>query len=150
MDSEFDLETFMGREVDDSSETRYTPCPEGDYTGIIDGVKCRGVTKQGSIITDIVWAVDDQTVRDATGMDNPTVRQTVFVDVENGAIAFGQNKNVQLGRLREAVGQNQAGKPWSLRMLEGGGPALIHVEHRANPDNPDDVFADVKRVTKAA
>ena len=144
--SEFDAESFMGREVNEHSETTYVPIPEGEYTALVERVTPRGTTRNGSVILDVHWAVDDEGVREATGMDNPIARQTLFIDLENGAIAFGKNKNVQLGRLRAALGQNQDGMSWSPMMLVGAGPATVKIEQRVSDDDPDVIYTDVKRV----
>ena len=55
---------------------------------------------------------------------------------------FGSNKNVKLGRLREALGQNKNGQAWSFGMLKGAGPIKVSIE----PDkkNPEDYSRVVK------
>ena len=57
---------------------------------------------------------------------------------------MGKNKNVQLGKLREALGQNGPGA-WSFGMLEGAS-GIVRIEHR---EWNDSVFADVKGVAAA-
>jgi hypothetical protein len=78
-------------------------------------------------------------------MAEPSVSQSLMLDMtESGALAVGTNKNVNLGRLREALGQNVSGRPWSPNMLQGQ-VARISVKHRLWEDK---TFAEVKGVVK--
>lgn len=144
MASVFNPDTFLNTTTTDANETTYTPVPEGEWTAVIKEIKPRAAKE--SAILDVVWGVDDQAVIDATGMKNPIVRQTVFLDLtEQGGLDKGKGKNVQLGKLREAVGQNQNGKPWQPGMLIGQ-VAKIKVGHRMYEGEPQ---AEVKGVAAA-
>jgi hypothetical protein len=78
------------------------------------------------------------------------VKQGIFVELEaDGSIAGGPNKNVKLGKVREAVGQNKAGKPWAPRQLIGAGPCIIRVTQRPDKDDPEVIYNDVGRVAAA-
>ena len=91
--------------------------------------------------------LDDQSVRDLLGLDEPTCRQTVWLDIgEQGQLEFGVNKNVALGKLREAFGQND-GKPWSPLMMMGQ-PAIVNVKHRLGSEGG--TFPEVKGVRAPA
>jgi hypothetical protein len=57
---------------------------------------------------------------------------------------MSKGKNVSLGKLREAVGQNKPGKPWSPAHLNGAQLDVL-VTHRADKDTGD-IYAEVKRV----
>jgi len=75
----------------------------------------------------------------------PRARQTVWLDVdESGGLDFGRGKNVQLGRLRAAVNQNNAGEPWQPNMLLGQ-TARCTIKHRLNTTD-NSMQADVKSV----
>jgi len=142
----FDPELFMSTSVDAEMATKYDPVPEGEYTGVIKSVAIRN-PKENMVILDVTWDIDDPALAERLGRESVTVRQSVFLDIsDSGGIAVGPNKNVGLGRLREAVGQNNPG-PWSPAMLEGAGPARITVEHRIDGEN---TYDGVKRVAKAA
>ena len=52
--------------------------------------------------------------------------------------------NVDLGRLRAAANLNNPGQPFNLNMLIGQ-PVKVLVTHRQNPDNPEEVYVEVKR-----
>ena len=140
--SEFNAESFMQTEVEGQLETEFTPIPEAEYNAVIKEVK-PDTTPKGSPLLELIWIIDDQSVRDLIGMDEPTVRQTIWLDInEQGGLDFGKNKNVGLGKLREALGQND-GKPWSPLMLLGQ-PATVNIKHRMGTEGG--VFAEVKGV----
>lgn len=46
-----------------------------------------------------------------------------------GHLEFGPNKNIALGQLRAAVGQNNPGESWSIRNLMGCHPFGFTVRH---------------------
>jgi hypothetical protein len=103
-------------------------------------------TPKESVILDIRWAVDDAGVKEETGLDEPTVRQSIFLDMnESGGLALGKGKNVQLGKLREALGLNDPAKAFSFAQIVGR-PARIAVIHDMYNNEPQ---AKVKAVTKA-
>ena len=137
----FDPDTFMSMQTEEASETTFRPIPEGEYNAVI--TKIEGRTPKGNSILDIFWAIDDESVRAETGMDNPSVRQSIFLDItKEGGLERGANKNIQLGRVRSALGQNNPGQPWSPGMMEGQ-VARVSIKHRVVDEN---VYSDVKGV----
>jgi len=140
--SEFNADQFMQTPVEGALETEFTPIPEGEYRAVIKEVK-PDTTSKGSPYLEVIWIIDDQGVRDLIGMGEPTSRQTVWLDVnESGGLAFGANKNVGLGKLRDALGQN-TGAPWSPNMLLGQ-PATVNIKHRMGSEGG--TFSEVKGV----
>ena len=124
--SDFNPASFMTEEQTIENATEFTPIPPNDYEAVIKDVK-PDVTPNGKPVLAVSWLIDSQEVRDFTGMDEPTCRQTIWLDLdEAGKLAGGMNKNVGLGKLRAALNQN-TGAPWSPSMLVGQ-PALVHVE----------------------
>lgn len=148
--STFDVNAFQNAQFDEASSTTYTPVPEGEFNAVIDKQEIR-TTSKGNVILDLTWKIDDATVAAETGMDNPSVRQSIFLDVsESGSLEFGKGKNVNLGRLREALGQNQSGQPWSFGHLLGQ-VAKVRVKHRIVRDDTsgeDRTYTDIAGVTK--
>lgn len=143
MSSVFNPDTFLNTTTTDANETSYTPIPEGEWKAQIKKIEPRGA-KEAALL-DVFWGVDEPEVVEQTGMASPIVRQSVFLDItETGGLDKGKGKNVQLGKLREAVGQNQNGKPWQPGMLIGQ-VAKIKVVHRMYLDAPQ---AEVRGVTK--
>lgn len=144
--SSFSPEIFLNTETESANATEYVPVPEGEFPASIKALKPRILT-DGRPILDVTWTVDDETVREETGMAEPVVRQSIWLDItESGGLDFGKGKNVSLGRLRESVGQNQSGKPWAPGMLVGQA-AKIKIEHSIDKRDGKTIQADVKAVT---
>lgn len=145
--STFNPDTFLNTEATEANATTYTPCPEGEPVAAIKAIKPRVLT-DGRAVLDVTWTVDDEEAREATGMAEPAVRQTLWLDItESGGLDFGKGKNVGLGKLREAVNQNSSGKPWTPGMLVGQ-VARIKIVHSIDKRDGVTIQADVKAVTK--
>jgi len=146
MDSTFNPDTFLNTETTEGNSTEFVPVPEGEYNGAISAIKPRS-TDSGAAILDVTYDIDDAEAAEVTGIKIPKVRQSIFLDItEQGGLDMGKGKNVQLGKLREAIGQNTAGKPWQPGMLIGQ-VARITVKHR---EWQGAIFADVKGVAALA
>ncbi len=154
MTGTFDPAAFMQTEVEGSLDTKYPTIPEGEYQGVIDKVEAR--TPKDSVIMEVFWKLDDDALREATGLDNPQVRQSIFLDVdaETGMMEMGQGKNIGLGRLREALNQNDGGA-WSPNYLIGQvanvtvGCRTVTTDKEGNelPEAEWKTYNDVKAVT---
>lgn len=143
--SAFNPDTFLNSETNEANATTYVPVPEGEFNASIKDVKPR-VLSDGRAVLDLSWIVDDEQARVETGMAEPLVRQTLWLDItEQGGLDFGKGKNVGLGRVREALGQNQSGKPWAPGMLIGG-VAKIKVTHSIDKRDNVTVQANVSSV----
>ncbi|MFQ5742011.1 MAG: hypothetical protein ACE5HV_00300 [Acidobacteriota bacterium] len=140
--STFDADTFMATEVEGAFETKYTPIPTANYTATIDSVLVRAAGD--GVVLDVTCLIHDEELAAKLGLERITVRAGIWLDLDprTGALLFGPNRNIKLGRLREAVGQNGP-KPWSFKMLEGAGPLLIAVV----PDKSGD-YNDIKSYAK--
>lgn len=152
--SNFDPDLFVQSTVEGEMSTQYVPIPEGEFPLRAHEVKGR-LSKNDNAILDITWIVEDDSVKEETGMDEPKVRQSIFLDVnEGGMLDLGKGKNVQLGRLREALGQNNGGA-WSPNMIVGNmvmglvTQRLVTTDSEGNelPEAEHKVFNDVKGVT---
>ena len=146
--STFNPEQFLSTEITELGETKYTPVPEGEWAAQVQKVDVKAITSKKSgdefTVLEITWNIPDERVKTSTGLDEPTVRQSIFLDLKaNGALDFGRNKNVPLSRLREAVGQQREGRPWALSHLIGS-QAIVLVKHRL--DDNGDPQADVSKV----
>ncbi|HYE38169.1 hypothetical protein [Methylocaldum sp.] len=148
-DTTFNVDAFQNAQFSDANSTEYVPVPVGEFPAVIDKQAIRQAKQ--SIILDVTWKIDSEEVARETGIENPTVRQSIFLDVnENGNLEFGKGKNVQLGRLREALGQNVAGQPWTFSHLVGQ-VAKVRIAHRADTTStPGNTImrAEVAGVTK--
>jgi len=146
----FDPDSFLNNSAEGEMQTQYEPIPEDDYMAVIEAVKPKQVeTKDGPrIVMDVTWAIDNPELAENLGRKNLTVRQSIWLDTtETGTLDAGPNKNVQLGRLREAVGQNGKGK-WKPADLIGAGPCLIRVVNNPDKNDPSRIYENVTRVTQ--
>ena len=148
--SQFNPDTFLNTEIDEEFETHFTPIPADDYQAIIGDVKPR-VTAKGQSILDVYYdLVDVDEIKKNLGVPELRVRQSIFLDInEHGGMEIGGNKNIKLGKLRKAVGQNQSGQPWAPSMLVGAGPVTVMVIEKPDADDPDTIYNEVKRVAGA-
>jgi hypothetical protein len=145
--TDFNPDTFMTEEQSGTLETSFTPIPEDEYTAIIKDVTA-GSTPNGAPKLDVQWLIDSEEVREFTGMDEPSCKQTIWLDLDdNGKLAMGANKNVGLGKLRDALGQND-GSPWSPAMLIGQ-PARVLIKHNPSGRGDGNVYANVVQVAAA-
>lgn len=142
----FDADSFLAAAVSGSNSTKVTPCPIGDYMGVIEKVAARQwQSKDGSktgISLDVFWLVEDEGVKQTLGRTEVVVKQGVMLDTIGGGLDMSEGKNVALGRLREATGTNDG--QFSFNMLPGQA-AKISVEHRVVGE---DTYAEVKKVGK--
>jgi len=154
--SAFDPDSFLDQEIDGGLTTEYTPVPEmDDAVAMIrpeGGLTVRQVTNKEtgkvSTILNIDWIVDEQDARDATGMNQPIARQSIFLDLnENGVLERGENKNVALGKLAEALGLNADDSQFTLRQMLGQ-VAKVRIKHRFG--DADQIYAEVKGVKPVA
>jgi hypothetical protein len=150
--SVFDPNHFLQQTVEGGNfETRVTPIDEGEYPAVIDAIDIKTLTKSGiRYVAELRWSIMDENVKAKLGLPKVTVRQSVFLDIdEAGRYEKGPNKNVQLGRVRDAVGQGNV-NPWALAMLQGAGPAKVKITKRPDDKDPTIVYNDVAAVTKFA
>lgn len=149
----FDADSFLNSAVSGSNSTKIIPCPQGEFFAVIDKLAARQTQSQDGtqtrVILDVSWLVEDDGARQATGREQVNVKQGIFLDLDSsGGVDMSEGKNVQLGRLREALGLNTPGEAFTFNMLPGR-TAKILVSHRPDPKDAENVFADVKAVTAA-
>jgi hypothetical protein len=143
----FDPAAFLDQVTTEANSTKATPVPVGEYTGVIKELKTatwqsKDGTKSG-VKLQVVWTVEDPSFAEALGRDSATIRQDIMLDLtESNGLDFGKGKNIGLGKLREAVGLNRPGQPFSPSQLVGQ-CAKVSVTHRIHEDQ---IFAEVKGV----
>jgi hypothetical protein len=148
VESVFNADAFLNTEITGEMDTKVVPIPEGDWSSQVMKVAFREVTQKDGVkraIMDVTWEVLDEEVKKSTKLEKPMARQSVFLDLnEQGGLDMGKGRNIQLGKLREAVGQNRSGKAWSPAMLTGQ-MAIVSIKQRIEGD---DIYSDIKKVTK--
>lgn len=145
----FDPNKFLSETVTEPMESRMSPVPEGEYPAIIEDVDLREVRGYDHLVgLDLTWRITDENIARELGRDTVTVRQSMLLEVDSsGGLATGPGKNIKLGAVREAVGQNEPGA-WAIGNLKGAGPALVRVRHRPDKNDPETVYSEVVRVGK--
>lgn len=150
MATTFDPATFLNQEFNEALDTKVVPCPAGEYLGLAEKVEVKPwAAKDGSssgLKLVILWDIQDENVKSLLGRDTVRVGQDQMLDLtETGQLDFGKGKNVGLGRIREALGLNTPGEPFSFGMIQGR-LAKVKVSHRAVGE---DMYAEVKAIAKA-
>ena len=151
----FSVEEYENVVIEGANETKATPLPEGSYSDvIIDSVRIKKVKRNDGTEAPVLEIIhhltnpSEELKQLLGGRDKITVRQDIWLDVtETGAIAFGPNQNLGLGRLREAAGMNSA-KKFSFNQLVGVGPLKIHVGIKTQ-ESTGDSFNTVTKVEKS-
>lgn len=140
----FDLDQFTSSPVG-AMETDFERIPEGDWRFMIDTnpemlqpKEIKGEGEKGPyhfFNLELTCVCQDESVKAKMQRDRVTAVMRVRLDLdltaaEAGKLVFeeGKNKNVALGQLRAALGQNTPG--WSPKMLLGAGPFLGKVTHQ--------------------
>ena len=147
--SAFNPDSFMNASITEANDTQYVPVPEGEFQATIDKVEAKVVGNETPRpILNVSWKTSDPAVQNATGRAENTVRQTIWLDVtESGGLDFGKGKNVGLGKLRDALGQNRPGQSWAPGMLVGG-VAKVKVKHSIDRRDGVTINAEVSGVAK--
>lgn len=158
-DSTFDPQAFLSSSTDQEGSTKVSPFPEGDYVATIEKVDARsGVIGQGDrqgeqwVALEVTYKLQDlpgenlEEIAENIGRGDKLVRQSYFLDTTpEGGLDMGQGKNLRLNRLREAIGQNLAGVPWSPAMMQGAGPLVIRVTQDPDKNDTETIYNRVSR-----
>lgn len=162
----FDPDTFMQQVVDHPLETEFVLVPQGEYTATIDDFTSEAFEqihfdyKKGAragtpgTMTKFTcpFVIQDEAVKSELGRDKVVINRQIILDLDDkGDLDWGKNKNIDLGRIRAAVGQNDPG-PWSISRLRGAGPVMIKVTHidYERKDKTKGKRAEVERVVRIA
>ena len=147
----FDAEKFMTSTTDGPMSTAPVLCPEGEYKAIVDdgdkAITFRNGTKDGNEWHQmgVLFNVTDDAVRAQLKRDKVLVPYNTFLDIKGDALDTEEGKNVGLGRLRKALGQNDGS--WAPAMMKGKGPVMVKISHRADKNDPSVKYAEVTRVS---
>lgn len=166
--SSFDPNEFMQQNVDTPAEGLQTEVilfPEGEYRAMIDSFdgtaferfdftysKGPNAGMPGSMtkFSCPFRVTDDPRLQEKLGKSEGVVRKPINLDFDkDGKLDFGVNRNIELNRVRAAVGQDQPG-PWTFTRLAGAGPVMIRVVHRTGKrkDGSEFKIAEVERVVR--
>ncbi len=154
----FDINTFLQTSTTDANSTALDPVPEGEWQMLSQLVAkdsfCMFDYKNGEragtkgFALSVKFKITDPNIP-AEYMNRTVVyRTTLDVTPDGNGLDFGKGKNIGLGRLREAMGQNRPGVPWGPSML-GGQVVKGIVKHRMDPNDSTKVYVEVKEVLPA-
>lgn len=160
----FDASSFMQTQMDEPLETEFKLVPVGEYSMTIGDFdhsafeEIKFTYKQGErkgeegTMTKVTlpFIVQDDKVKAELNRDRVVIPKQLILDIsDTGGLDTGTNKNIELGRIRAAAGQNEAG-PWSISNLRGAGPFMGKVEHVEfeRRDGTKGKRAEVVRVTR--
>jgi hypothetical protein len=159
MSSLFDPNTVADIEVTGAMETKRVPIPVGRYNFQVSKLTIKeGTIDDGDRKGEKWWAFEldcemqagsktstGESIEELTGIPQPHSRYQGFLDRDQktGVLELGPGRNVDLGKIREAVGLNGSATPFKMKMLVG---QVFNGEivHRANPKSPGEFFAEIK------
>ena len=150
----FNPESFLNQTSEQALSTQLDPVPEGDFKAVSQAITKESVRSfdinkgeragQKGFSLNVAWKIDDEA---AGEYNNRMVFQTLFLDVtsDGAGLDFGKGKNVDLGKLRAALGQNQDGQPWAPSML-GSQVAIVQVKQEVDKNDSSKIHSKVKGV----
>lgn len=130
MASKFNADAFLNQTVEQVLDTKRIPFPEGERDDLVvrDVSINSGTNKSGDnagkpwVRLKVKVSTTDANVAEEMNLDEgqePIVYWDEFLDLDdNGQLAVGAGKNVKLGKLRHACGQN-TDEAWTIRDLVG-------------------------------
>jgi hypothetical protein len=155
MSTELDIQQFIDQAQDEVPSDQAVRVPEDDYSMFLKPGSLKIITGTGE---KGVWAmftasavVDSPKAREATNLENPTARVRFFLDVtedsteESIRLVKGANRNVTLGKLLKATGNDRPG--WTYGALEGV-TFKGRVKHVVDRKNAERVDAEVVTYAK--
>ena len=153
----FDVNAILSAPVG-TLATKYENLPDGDYNNAyIDTGNVaewfREVHRSDG--TDALTLNIPITIKDPAklaelqashGLTRLATRMTIWLDTENGRVSTGPGKNVNLGQLRDVLGQNDD-PDWNFQKLSGAGPFQVKNENTVSKKDGRS-YANVNRVAK--
>lgn len=143
------LQTTTEETLDDFLE----PCSVGEFLFICGKPAINSFTyKKGERTGETGYQMvvrlecQDDGVKKQLGRETVRVRHSVLLDVteDGNGLDMGKGKNIGLGQIRTALGQNVPGQAWSPNMIEGQ-PIKAKITHEVDP-RTSKVFANVAGV----
>jgi hypothetical protein len=145
---QFDAEAFQNSVISDANSTATIPWPQAEYVGTIKKAEIRSGTISKGDRAGQPWAglsvqveVDRSFLPDGA---SSVASGMIMLDLTDaGGLDSRAGRNVNLGRLREAVGLNVPGQPFSFPMLEGR-TVKITTGVRVDKNDTDLQYTEIK------
>lgn len=148
MSSLFDPVSLMNENLD-ANATRRDPLPAGEVLAQItelkfaDGVSAKTGNPWNRMDISLEITDPNYLAQYPGGAEKLTTQLGIMLDMNNGQIATGPNKNIRLGRLREAANAN--GKPLAALV---GTFIRISIAHKPHYLRPEEIVDEVVAFTK--
>ena len=119
---------FLQTTTTEALDDRLVPCPPGEWAAIAGAPEFKDfVYKSGDREGEtgyrmvVRWQIQDEEAKRIVERDKLSVTQSVLLDLteDGNGLDFGKGKNIGLGQIRTAIGQNEPGQPWAPAMIEG-------------------------------
>lgn len=148
-----ELDKLMTTATAEATSTEFLRLEPGEYEAQVADLKFDSFTykmeeRAGETGYKLVvnWVITNKPELAEAWGGQPRVKQDFIIDLnKSGALSHGKGKNVTLGYLREAAGQNKNGQEWAPSMLKGAF-AVIDVDEEIVKDR---VYNRVKAVRAA-
>jgi hypothetical protein len=156
--NDFNPDAFLNTDVEGSNDTIELELPRAFYEAQVDSVNPRVIQPRDGgeqkLIVEVVWELDDEQVKSMFGR-TLKAKQSLWIDTvggPQGMMDTGKGKNVQLGKLREALRQNDPGKKWNWNMLIGQRASVMafheDVERKDETGSPTGEISRFYRVSQ--
>jgi hypothetical protein len=157
----FDADAFMNDTVDAPMATTMSSVPDGEYQAVIGDFTSEALKtiefndkknpgqKTSRQVLEVPYIIQDAALAAKMEREQVVHRETYWLDFDaNGKLATGPDKNVRLGQLRAALGQNSAG--WSPSHLRNMGPLLIAIKSKSanDPTDPEKKYTNITKYAK--
>lgn len=154
----FDADSFMNETVDAPMATSLQSIPDGEYQAVIgdftseafktvtfQNAKHEEVSRQ---VLEVPFIIQDAALSAKMEREQIVHRESFWLDFDaNGKLATGPDKNVRLGQLKDALGQNVPG--WAPSHLRNMGPLLIAIKSKAGTGKNDGkTFTNITKYAK--
>ena len=144
----FDPESFLDTTINTQFATNIPPIPEGEHLCLVTALDPKVITGKSSgedfFILEVECTVDTEEAREATGMKEPKARKSLFMDIDDdGCLKDGETDNVDLGKFREALGQNNENEDWKPSDMLGQVFIGSIYHEPSNKENDDRVFSRI-------
>ncbi len=146
----FDVNSLLQTSFEETNSTEMLPVPAGEFLAVAESFKIdewqgKKDPSQRGLKLIVKWNIDDANVKQAMGRDKVSCNQEIMLDMtESGMLSFAKGDNVGLGRLREALGLNTPGAPFSFSMITGR-LGKVRVEQEIYEEK---IYARIKAVAK--
>lgn len=151
----FDADKFLNQTVNAPMSTSTIPVPEGEYKALVDdgdkAISFRegGTDRNGNDLSPqcvVLFNILDDNLKVKLNRDKVLVPHNIWLDVKGDDLDLSEGKNVGLGRLRKALGQNDGA--WNPQMMKGKGPVMVKVTQRSDKNDPTIKYSEVARVAQ--